>query len=282
MHKKGISTFGLLSPNLTREQRKVFVKILLGLENPALAILNGSFGTKWKNLNLVLRRLDKAKKRAFVEIHFSNEASRRSPGRLGKGDMFPDQDVSKYNETLERMNRTTKKRIKQRVNRIKQKICDFERRHDFVLSLGLEDNYTDIAALKLYEVLKEYWPHPFVRNPVDQSKEPQMYEERDYLELHHYHPFIKYKPKHKNLILNGDGQDLNFNPGTGKVLSGVLPAQNSEVKNWLNQGKNLNAINLVWCAPWQGLHIENPPQTRERKFLIQKSDIATTLNILNV
>lgn len=271
MGYQGVSMFALLSPHVTQEQLKRWKNSVMGSPKPAIAILPGSFGWKWKNLYFILDGFVKKKKDFLCEIHFVNGASRRKAGRLHSGDLFPQDSVAQFNKRLETMSPATKQEILKRVHKITKAVAIYHNKGKILLSMGLEDNYTRAAALNLWDVLRTAWPvTDLVRCPVtgnpDITRPPAAW-----FEQHGYSLLWGYVDS--QTILNPDGQDLDFMPPTVAFdYPGGTPASETQVRKWMELGQAKGATNLIWVAKHQGLHLP-PTSTKNRRIRVDGADV---------
>ncbi|HMO02561.1 MAG TPA: hypothetical protein PKD37_03920 [Oligoflexia bacterium] len=286
----GISAFGIQSENFQGVKCDRLIELATLSKRPAIAILYKTFGANnqclYKFWNTVTRR----KKQHLTEIHFSNEAGRRAD-RLDALDFMNRLNVSAYNRLLEKMSRKTERAIKSRVREIIQMIGKkYYKTGDFILSTGLEDNFTVKAWTNLYNVIKEVWPAGIVRNMSSAKMMRRQMRYRSwqppsdiYIETHGYNR----KLNQNNCIGNGDGQDVNFLENSGAVLHGpsaedAVPATYQQVRSWIRRGRKNNCIMFIWAGKWQGLvkKIKKPSKPLKRQFYFDLSDIPRVAPLL--
>lgn len=144
--------------------------IMKQAKHPAMAIL---YGTDWGNNNdyeCAKRFLSTISKPRLLQVHFSNEAGRRKR-KLGVGDVFPQDSVSRLNERYEEMDQETALIVAERVKEIRFKFEPYCLEDcQLALSTGLEDNYSLLAYRNLLGVIQDNWPYLVVRNPCKGSK----------------------------------------------------------------------------------------------------------------
>jgi hypothetical protein len=244
--------FGLLSPNAGVIVDK-FIEIQKASELPATAILWGSFGKDTRWIDRYLTAMDGREN--VVEIHFSNESGRRN-GRLGAGDIMPYSGVAAYNERLETMTEEMEEIIGQRAVEILEFRDSYPKNTRWILSLGLESNYTEDAALNILAIISDVWHYEIAYNPLDGNC--NHVPDWVYCETHGYNA----TPKPPRCIISGDGQDA----GPRAVVSaGNRPATMSEVRDFIQRGSVSNCITLLWSAQTQGVDRAFVP-TLDRSF----------------
>ncbi|MGI6680962.1 MAG: hypothetical protein ACOX3T_05745 [Bdellovibrionota bacterium] len=270
----GISAFPIKSKQFGDTNCKRVIEMANKSQRPAIAILYSTFGNDTKCLKKFWKSARKQSKRHLTEIHFSNEAGRRS-GNVSERDFLRKYKVKKYNRLLEEMPPWLEERIRKRVGRINIMIRDYTENGDFILSTGLEDNYTQKAWDNLYAQIKKHWRHDIARSTVRRKQKVENLPLDVWDERHAYSPryYAKIR-KPGRCIMNGDGQDIDFLSYTGQRVSSYDPATYREVKTWLRKGIENNCIMFLWVAKWQGI-IKNKPASSpmKRKVYYHKEDI---------
>lgn len=154
----GIAAFASMNANYPCREA---LRIVRESPRPAFVVLWGTFG---KEKSCIERYLKQNRRREhLLQIHLTNEAGRRN-SRLRSGELYPRASVRRYNRLLEkgRANRTYA-----RIRRITRFVETVKReKTKLVLSLGLEDNFTKRARVKLLEKAQEIWPYSLAFNPV--------------------------------------------------------------------------------------------------------------------
>lgn len=167
-------------------------------QRPAIAVLWASFGY---DFSCVARFLaENAHRPHLLEIHFSNEASRRrKPSQRFQAELYPSDSVNDYNKRLERMDAEMQAAIDIRLNDIQNFFYRYANANThFVLSLGLEDNYSQRAYESLFSYIYSQWPVAMVRSTVKNKKRAST----EYLEYHSNNG----KPSN-GCLANEDGND---------------------------------------------------------------------------
>lgn len=264
----GLSTFPIQSDNFEDTDCNKVIKMAKGVSHPAIAILYNTFGSNEECLERFWSVTEKLGKRHITEIHFSNEAGRRT-GNVDRKDFLRSFDVKTYNKALKEMPNWIERRIKRRVHSIRKVVRKHRKYGYFILSTGLEDNFSKQAWYNLYHVIKKYWPYAIARSNVKHKTwvaPDNVWDER--------HAYFSRPMKKNRCILNGDGQDIDFLQETGQYTSGYAPATYKQVKRWLNRGIANNCIMFIWTAKWQGI-VKNKKASRplKREFFYHKADM---------
>ena len=277
----GISAFGIQSNAFQGEVCHNFIESLHSSPKPAIAILFNTFGKNNTCLKRFWRETALLGKRHLTEIHFSNEAGRRM-NNLDSFDFLPGVSIEQYNVLLERMPRSLARIIRTRVKSIKKTIRKFEHTGDFILSTGLEDNFTSAAWENIYSVIKSEWSGPIARNRVKNkwmkkqvwNRPPEVFEE--------YHGYRKTQIPVAPCIVNGDGQDVDFLVDSGVSFIDSKPASLEKVTEWIDFASEHNCVVLLWAAKWQGFFSTGgqPSRPLSRKFRFDKQDIEDVAPLL--
>lgn len=245
---RGLSAFPLTSSNFV----KVLPNFLIAQKsstNYATAFLWRSFGTDSSSLETLLKETPGA----VVEIHMSNEAGRRNV-RLGEGDLLSHMGVNEFNHALENHTHDVDLRIwVAEITRLTFTLPSAS----WILSLGLESNYTEVAAMNLLHLVAEEWPYEVVYNPSNPNDCDYM-PPRVYCETH-----TSYSPTKRpgKCVRSMDGQDA----GPRAMDLFVKKATDEEVHLFVEDARVNNCITLLWSAELQG--VSNPfIPTLEREF----------------
>lgn len=159
----GLSAFAANNPNFPCDR---YLQISEASKYPAMAILWGTFGEDYTCLK---RFTEKFKDRYhLVQIHFSNETCRPPrANNCGTNDLYPWVDVPNWNRLLEEHEAFTYQAVADRLANIRFVAEAVGNYHTtFLLSTGLEDNYTWPAYVELYQFIRARWPYLMVRNAV--------------------------------------------------------------------------------------------------------------------
>ncbi len=280
-HWVGLSAFGIQSANFQGKICKDFIKTVLISPDPAIAILYNTFGNDNRCLIKFWKKSIKLGKTFLTEVHFSNEAGRRA-SNLDDFDILPDVGVDEYNLLLEEMPKWLEKEIRLRAREILALTSGYEEAGKFVLSTGLEDNYTPLAWENLYNVLVSEWPYSIVRNPVQTAIMKKMGWTPPEDIIMEYHGYTK-KFKTDNLcITNGDGQDVNFLLNTGLNFRDSKSANMRQVSKWMDNARNNNCVTLIWVGKWQGWYNHlKASAPLDRKFEFHTEDVPIIAPLLN-
>lgn len=136
-----------------------------GVDCPALGALWGTFGKRWSNLGAFTARVQD--REHVVRVHpWSCVCFRRSPPNCSDGEIRIGWTTEDFNRALERRDSRLRDDIQRRVGTIHFTLEAYRKEgSQFVLSLGLEDDYTAEAASVALEWVREAWPHRIIRNP---------------------------------------------------------------------------------------------------------------------
>jgi len=271
----GFAAFAIASENFQEHCTK-FLDIALTADKPATAFLFGSFGTNYACLYQFIDEAIALNKPPAVEIHFSSEVLRKKK-ILHSLDWFPSDSFKQINARLEAMNESTISSIYARIDQIKQVIEPYKDDVFWILSVGLEDQFTLKARTNLTNIIKTVWPYEIAWNPDNGTSAPSGV----YMERHHYDK----SPGGSNCLLNGDGQDINFAPmgRTGIPFGGKPSASLSKVLDWARQSIAGGCVTLLWEVESQGLTGVNETPTLARQFKIRDTTVTILKDlILNI
>ena len=269
----GLSAFGIQSKNFQGQVCKNFLKAALKSPTPSIAVLYKTFGNNKRCLRRFWKRSADLGKPQLTQFHFSNEAGRRT-GTLDRMDFYHQLDISRYNKRLERMPDSLRKSIIERVREIKELINDYSWGGKFILSTGLEDNYTAKAFENLYEVIASEWPYAIARNMAfTRPMRKQTWQIPDDLMLE-FHGYTRKIQTNAACIANGDGQDVDFLPSAGIHFRDMKAASHEQVISWIARAREKQCVTFLWAAKWQGFFSTNrPPLPLSRTFRFDKQDI---------
>ena len=168
-----------------------------------------------------------------------NGAGRRNQ-RLGESDLFPYMGINEFNHAIEY--RTHDIEIRLWIAEIAR--FAMERPGvNWILSLGLESNYTPLAAMRLLQLVVDEWPYEIAYNPIDPNDCDYM-PNSVYCETHS----IPTTAKHLRCIVNNDGIDFS---------------SKEEALDFIERNKH--CIVFLWSGETQG--VSNPfIPTLEREF----------------
>jgi len=260
----GISAFAAFHPKFPCDR---WVTMMKNVNMPAMSVLWGTFGSDRSCVRRVLALW--VEKDHLLEIHLTNEAGRRNH-RLKKGELFRNDSVREYNTRLCIMAKSTKKRIKRRLNKILIFVNQSKsERTTLVLSLGLESQFSMCALVALRNTVREIWPYALAWNPVGLAANP--YTEAVLTELHGVRP-----PLFRKCIANLDGVSIDTS-GTDPYRPRVSPR---DFREYLHRYCHCKVV-LGWTNRGQGIvgdgRFRNP---RSREYLITHRDVAILGRIL--
>jgi len=201
----GMAYFAMMSPRFPCARA---LRVFEGAEHPATAVLWGSFGTDETCVKEFVAQA--GEREHIIEIHFDNGPARRA-GRQGPGDFMRGWSVRHLNTALERHDKRVVAAAEDRAARM----ADFAQRlgsstTEWLLSLTLEDDYTDEAANALAKIFDGIWAHPLVRNP-NHNRFPVVRGHRSPWIYREYHSLVLRPAGGPRDIFNLDGYEFRGN-----------------------------------------------------------------------
>lgn len=269
----GLSAFGIFSENFQGRPCSILLETIRHSDRPAIAALYKTFGTNTACIERFWRKTSEWGKTHVTEIHFSNEAGRRS-GLLDKDDFVRSADVETYTSLLEAMPEWLDAAIRERTREIVALIQPGLSNGSFILSTGLEDNFSNLAWDNIYAIIRQEWPYEIVRSPalsayiVEQQFVPPA---GIRMESHGYSRRLD----QQGCIGNGDGQDLDFLQNAGRNFRNAKAATMRSVKNWIRRGVRNDCILFLWAGKWQGFFQDGDRASAplKREFVMHRNDI---------
>lgn len=175
-----------------------FLQLADKAERPVMAVLYGTFG---RSTACLKRFAHKFRERPhLIEIHATNETCRRKPRVCLQGELFENLRVREYNALLETMPKYAEVKLTARLKRIVDVTKLGNRFTTWVLSTGLEDNFSKKAYAKVVKLYRANWPYLIARSPVGDTAYAKG---ADFAELHTANAEFGQKP----CIWNQDGLD---------------------------------------------------------------------------
>lgn len=244
----GLSAFAAMHPRFPCDR---YLSIVNRSPAPAMSVLWGTFGT---DPSCVERFLASNSHRPhLLQIHFSNENCRKH-GICREGEILAGVSPRGYDHLLITYDFFTYLAIQQRV--IDIFVFTELRRNPhttLVLSTGLEDQYSQVAYLRLSAYLHApgHWPHIINRNPLGGRRNIH----GDFLERH--------------------GESARCLKGINIVNEDGSDQSTSESRKFLSRTRNCFA-RFLWRKTHQGRskasgRINTPP--RNRNFEISERDV---------
>ena len=212
-----------------------------------MAVLWASFGYDFNCLKRFFN--ENANRPHLLEIHFSNEAARRrSTSKRFANELYRHDSVNDYNRRLERMDEGTQAVIRGRLAEIQ----DFLRHNAnsntvFVLSLGLEDNYSQRAYESLFSFIYSEWPVAMVRSTLKKKQRAAT----EFLEYHSNNG----KPSN-GCLANEDGNQNSL----------------SQTKKFFKRYQKC-LVTFVWRGRHQGWKKGQHVPLKNRKYDITSKDV---------
>lgn len=264
----GVAYFGLLSPHFPCA---IGMKVFDGVPHPALATLYGTFGNDPTCLRTWFSTV--GARPHTLEIHLSNEACRRNK-RCDKDELLGKLSVKELNTRLIARNPEVLAKITRRVKEVQSLLAPFERGNgEYILSTGLEDNFSDDAFRVVLETIRGVWPHKIVRSPVGSPPASQR-GAADYLEAHGASPTFE---SGTPCIANLDGQDMDF-PHRKALTKNKVSWEG--VQRFLAENRVRCRVTFLWSAPWQGIRSDTFAPPRDRELLVSDADATAIKSLL--
>lgn len=243
----GLSAFAAMHPKFPCDQLIISTSGIPN--NPAVSVLWGTFGEDTTCLANWIK--SQSYRPHLVQIHFSNEVCRRKKN-CREGEFFGSLTTKEYNAFVVKGDQSFKDAVRSRVESIKALFALGNDNTTWVLGMGLEDSYSHLTALKLYDELSLSWDKKVSRNPLyetdwDISKAT--------LELHGEYPNLT-----TNCIANLDGVSIDIDTNYKPSISGDAYLTFTQ-----NYCQTCNVV-FGWSAPAQGIHSESFVPPRERTF----------------
>jgi len=265
----GVAYFALMSPHFPCSTA---LKVFDGNPRPALAILWSTFGNDKKCLNTFLQQV--SGRPYILEIHPFNQPCRRNK-RCESSEVAPELSTKEFNEALEREDTKLLAKVRDLIREIRGALEG--KRSDsgeYILSTGLEDNYTDKAYTNILKVLRAEWDGKIVRNPEGDFSRPVKFDGADYIEAHSSKPKF---PDGAPCIANLDGEDIVF-PHRKATMK---PRSNwKKIEEYAAEYKKKCHVTFLWSALWQGITSEKFVPPSHRSFIVSEEDVLRIKSLL--
>lgn len=264
----GLGLFALQSPTFPCESA---LRAFSSSESPTLAILWGTFGGDNRCLERWLR--DARNRPHLLEVHLSNEACRRNK-RCSESDFLPSLSVAQLNARLEQKDARILQSYAMKVREIRNTLAPFmTERGEYLISTGLEDNFSDAAYGMVLETVRANWPHKVVRSPVGDPRRRDR-AGADYLEGHGATPQFNGETP---CIVNLDGDDMHF-PHRSATLRNNRSWE--EVLKFVETFSKKCRATFLWAAPWQGVSDATFSRPLDRRFVLSNEDVEAVKKLL--
>lgn len=165
----GFSSFAALSPKFPCDE---FLRLLESSPRPAMSVLYGTFGDDWTCVHKFEQRF--ASRPRLLQVHLSNGSCRRF-GRCGEGEIDPGASLVSFKNQLRLSD------FQRRVVHVKKKLGSFGENGRYVISIELEDNFSNREFSRLFRVVKREWPFWISRSSVTRNS---LRGASDYVERH--------------------------------------------------------------------------------------------------
>jgi hypothetical protein len=258
----GVAYFAMMAPSFPCEEAlEVFDPELPS----ATAVLWGTFGTDTRCIEKWFAR--GSGKPHLLEIHPTNEACRRNK-RCEPLEIASRLDVRTYNKRLASRDPEILSALRKRVS----EITDFAKAHsgdgvEFILSTGLEDNFTAEGYRVVLELFRELWPYKITRSPVGTLHDSPVFS-ADFLELHTGAPSF---PPGQPCIANLDGTDIDFPHRPAPTSNNVSW---DAAKAFAHRFSTECRVAFLWSGPWQGVTTSKFTPPSMRSHLVDTQDIS--------
>ncbi len=241
---EGLSTFSSMSPKFPC---KKVLNYLDKLPHPAMNALWGTFG---EDLSCLAKFTARNQHREhLIQIILSNESCRFF-NRCKKGELARGLGVKSYNARLANGDLQLADEIRFRVREIREAAeAIATSKTTLVLSIGLEDRLSNLAANNLVTIIKTEWPYDLVRNSLSSTigVDPRV----SYMESHGLRPDCSART-----IANNDGN----------VLS---PAS---AKQYRKRTRDCGVV-FFWLPRLQGISSQKFVRPRKRHFRFDSGDV---------
>ena len=257
---KGVGLFAIMSPSFPCE--KALLLIPKEGKVPSLSLLWGTFGSDTKCLSQWIEHA--GNRPHLVEIHLSNEPCRRNKRCESTEFLFgiSSKDLS---GKLEKKEQSIVNAYTERVKEIASTLKPFiKSKGEYILSTGLEDNFSDKAYDTVVSIIQKNWSGTIVRNP---EKDSSYFKGAHYLELHGNKPLF---PTDTPCIANLDGVDMAFPNHPARTKQKITW---EESKDFLLTSSAHCRSTFLWAAPWQGIVNDSFIPPRSRKWYLETDDI---------
>lgn len=158
----GMSAFAIMHPRFPCDKLIEFTSKIDS--HPAISVLWGTFGDSTQCLSRWLQ--SQSYRPHLVQIHFSNEVCRRK-SNCAEGEFFGDLSVRQYDALVVGDSPAFKQGVASRMDEILTTINKWKNPFTkVVIGMGLEDQYSHLAALKLYDEIDRHTDYEISRNPL--------------------------------------------------------------------------------------------------------------------
>jgi hypothetical protein len=257
----GLGLFAMPSPKFPCDQA---LAPFSHSSRPTLALLWGTFGKDTTCLEKWFKTT--GEKPHFLEIHLSNEACRRNK-RCSSTDFLPELSVAQLNRRLESKDPLILAKYAELISEIRSSVDRYKKPGgEYVLSTGLEDNFSTRAYETVLQAVRAHWPYKVTRSPVGAPTKARILS-ADYMEGHGTAPSFR---EGERCIANLDGDDIVFphrKAGTSRTISW------DNVSRFVATYSTRCRATFLWAGNWQGLTSDTfvPPQDRD--LIVSREDM---------
>jgi len=212
------------------------------VKRPAIAFVWGTFGTSREGIEAYFAAV--GDRPHVIQIHLMNGCCIRR-GNCYEGQPLRGFSLNNWNHALTNKDPRVKRVIQRRVRAIREVIARYGNNNTIaILSVALEDNFTDAAAAQLVRWARAEWPGLISRNPsgtVGGKGDADA-------DLHERHGERTSRPITRRHIQDLDGMSIDF-PWQRWSWKPTLAA--AEVPDFLARFKSAGVV-LLWNAAHQG------------------------------
>lgn len=225
----------------------------------ATSVVWGTFGYD----DSCLRHLVQSFEKPTILIHFSNECCRRW-GRCGKGELLRWMGVKELDLKLRKMNRSVLSALLRRTRRILWMTVNVGDAR-WILSTGLEDNFSPGARAVVKKWLRKEWPYEIIENPASDACTGGK------CELHHSENVTD-----DTRFYSNDGHEPDFSDRWDSDSS----IRVSTLLSAIRRARENGGYSFLWSGEFQGLNGGGFTQPRRRDFRILPETIHQLNRIL--
>lgn len=259
----GVSIFA--AQGLNEKQCHRFLKVFEGVNKPAISFVWKSFDRNLFDCVAEFAKHNQNKKH-IIQVHFLNGVSRRN-GMLSRKDLLPKYNYQRLNKQLAKRGSRISIKLNREAGILKDYLTLISNKDTrIIVSLGLEDNYTNRAFREVENTLRIIFPNTDLssNDVLNLRNDPSLINER-------HGAFIKNIPV--NCLINFDGYDINFTDKKNKFQKSLsLEELKNEIHRYYNKGCSV----FIWWREPQGIEEEHrkiKPDYRDYKIISKQIGI---------
>lgn len=256
----------------TQKQCTEALKAFNGVKNPCLSILWKTFDRPGGNCAQRFLFENRSKPHT-LQIHFDDSTYRRR-AEYYFGAITPEYKRDQYNRELQNRDEYVLSEVRNRALEILQFKIDYGfENSEFILTTGLEDDYTGSAFKAVYEEIKKNIGPGFYigRNPNGTQESNYRTDDLDFIELHSVKPRFKDSSRAR-CFASTDGYGIEFqNRNRTGSKPGVLSIP--EVRRFIRRYANRGCRVFLWWPDPQGRGGPVFLEPSRRDFRIYRSHV---------